>query len=1115
MNNRIYLTRVCPTTEEWKSLLARDLTEARASEMESHLENCLVCLAVVDSLTPPLPRGLTDVVRELDRPARTGSLYWRRWADVRLSGEATPDASGGGRKAFELTGAYESRGRIAVGGMGEVYKAWEVALRRDVAIKILPARVRPTPAAVARLKQEAQRLAKLEHPNIVRLYTADERDGVPFFTMELVSGPTLTSSLRSSPPTPRRAAELVKVIAEAVHYAHNLGVFHLDLKPGNILLTPDGVPKVGDFGLSRALDGDPGQARGRAAGTDEYMAPEQWIGDPQSLREQTDVYGLGAILYELLTGRPPFLRSAERAETRRRVLFDEAMFHASHHRGVPSDLKTICLRCLRKQPEDRYATANDVADRLGRFLRGYPVEDCSWARRGLYLVRRRRAMIGGAAVGLLVLAAMLGLFVTSQWRQQLTEARSRFDAGRRWAAEGRVTDGFALMREATHLLPFGERRWRDYFSRGVSAWESRSARELASLARPARVTAAAASRDGRYVLVGDEKGETVLWDRKHNVTRSLIRSDRSRQINAVAFDRNSTLCASGGDDSTINVWDVRSGDIVTTCRLPYIVRCVALLDDGEFFVTGTGDPKTPLKRWKTIRGGAAKEVSVGPPSAELDQIVELSASPECNRFVSVSYVGRCQLWNSLTGACIADLTADVGSLGVGARVRTTFAADGSQLAIAGARLTLHDGRSGERLRVLEAGRWGELYALGFRDDGGLTIIADAGKRAVVRQGDAGHACWDDSPIDKPRNPSEAAMVTAGGLVLSGRGTQTVRLSRPPTMTVLHADLGDADLGLALITMSKDASMVATLCRPTSTPSGRVAPLQLGDRQTAFRSRLQVWDGRSLRPLSKGIDLIEEIVAQSVAVSPRGGKIAVGCLGSTDNDGQATILVGAVADDETLNLSVLGTQASDVMAVAFTVDGKALLTGSAIVPDSVPGELICWSVDERRALWRVAYSAGVIAVHPSPDGAFVALGGSDGLVRILALDRPHAAPVVLPIGGHISGLAYSSDGTKLAVAATSGRVTVFERSGVMMNQRAQFEHPGTTISTLEFGRGDHVLYVKGVEEIYRWDTRVWEPIEPSISFAVKLLDFKLTAGPVAVVAVTKTGNLVRGSVGLSD
>ena len=268
MRNSRFASRPCPTPEEWRALLSRDLPTSRIEEMEAHLEGCPPCVAHLDALTPSFSDDLWEAVREPVAATPAWAVHHSAWA-----GDAAPlELSSDGPLPFDRTGKYKSHGPIEFGGMGEVYRAWEVDLDRWVAIKI-PSRARLSRNLIERFLKEAPRQAQLEHPNIVRVYARDEHDGVPYFSMEFVKGETLARAGRTTPFAPRGAAELVRQIASALEYAHDRGVFHRDLKPANIMLTAEGVPKIVDFGLARTLDEPSGPASGRGAGTAEYMDP--------------------------------------------------------------------------------------------------------------------------------------------------------------------------------------------------------------------------------------------------------------------------------------------------------------------------------------------------------------------------------------------------------------------------------------------------------------------------------------------------------------------------------------------------------------------------------------------------------------------------------------------------------------------------------------------------------------------------------------------------------------------------------------------------------------------------------------------------------------------------
>jgi serine/threonine-protein kinase len=319
---------------------------------------------------------------------------------------------------------YRVEALLGRGGMGVVYRAWHLRLNRAVALKMLLAGPCARPEELERFRREAEAVAALHHPDIVQIYDAGDVDGRPYFTMELVEGGSLANHIEGVPQPARQAAALVATLAEAVHAAHQSGIVHRDLKPGNILLTRDGTPKVTDFGLARRLQGNGGLTlSGAPLGTPSYMAPEQALGKNAAIGPATDVYALGAILYELLTGRPPF-RAESPTATLQQVLTDEPVPPARLNRLVPRDLETICLKCLHKEAGYRYASARELADDLRRFLNDEPIRarpPGRWERSRRWLRHRPALAVGLVAAVLLT----IGLVGAGLWlnRQQAAKAR--------------------------------------------------------------------------------------------------------------------------------------------------------------------------------------------------------------------------------------------------------------------------------------------------------------------------------------------------------------------------------------------------------------------------------------------------------------------------------------------------------------------------------------------------------------------------------------------------------------------------------------------------------------------------------------------------------------------
>ena len=267
---------------------------------------------------------------------------------------------------------YDVLGILGRGGMGVVYRARHQKLKRIVALKkMLPSS--DSPQELSRFVREAEAVAGLQHPHIVQVYDVGELEGRPYFTMELMEGGNLAQRLAGAPQSAAQSTRLIATLASAVEFAHQRGIVHRDLKPANILLTADGTPKIADFGLARRIDRGPELTRsGARLGTPSYMAPEQALGKSSAVGPLTDVYALGALLYEMLTGRPPFLADTA-VETERQVIVEEPVPPTRLNPKLPRELETICLKCLHKDPQRRYATASALLEDLQRFEGNEPI----------------------------------------------------------------------------------------------------------------------------------------------------------------------------------------------------------------------------------------------------------------------------------------------------------------------------------------------------------------------------------------------------------------------------------------------------------------------------------------------------------------------------------------------------------------------------------------------------------------------------------------------------------------------------------------------------------------------------------------------------------------------
>ncbi|HEV3024153.1 MAG TPA: serine/threonine-protein kinase [Pirellulales bacterium] len=373
----------------------------------------------------------------------------RRWQQMRrVEGEldamfptsareadaATPPVWHAAGEVPTITG-YEVEAVLGRGGMGIVYKARHLRLNRPVALKMLLAGAHAGPPERERFSREAESVAGLRHANIVQVHDVGDHDGCPYFTMEYVEGGNLAQMLLGTPLPALHAVTLLATLAEAVEAAHQGGIVHRDLKPANILLTADGTPKIADFGLARHFDGGPSLTlSGARLGTPSYMAPEQAMGKARTIGRSADIYSLGALLYETLTGRPPF-RAETAIETERQVIHQEPVPPSRLNARVPRDLETICLKCLDKDPQRRYATAAALADDLRRFQRGETIaaRPTGLLERSAKWVRRHPTpsamLVAGGLFTLLLVGASLWLVVQQGHQRDAVEADLKELAG--------------------------------------------------------------------------------------------------------------------------------------------------------------------------------------------------------------------------------------------------------------------------------------------------------------------------------------------------------------------------------------------------------------------------------------------------------------------------------------------------------------------------------------------------------------------------------------------------------------------------------------------------------------------------------------------------------------
>jgi WD40 repeat protein len=505
--------------------------------------------------------------------------------------------------------------------MGVVYRARQTSLNRVVALKMILAGAHAGPDDVARFRAEAEAAARLQHPNIVQIHEVGEHRGLPYFSLEFCAGGSLAARLDGTPLSARDAAALVTVLARAVQAAHDAGVVHRDLKPANVLLAADGTPKITDFGLAKRLDGPGGQTRtGAVLGTPSYMAPEQAGGKTREIGPAADVYALGAILYELLTGRPPF-RAETSLDTVLQVLADEPVPPGRLVPKLPRDVETICLKCLQKEPARRYPSAAALADDLQAYLDGRPIAARPVGRveRGWRWCRRNPALAGSGVVVALVL--VVGSIISTAFgiranrnaeqarRAQQTAEEAQAEEGRQRAAAEELAR--ANQRQLIDLLVSnGNRLLRADDPGAALPWFAEAARRdpddpthagrlngaLAQLPRPVYlwrhaqvVRDVAVSPDGRRAVTGCEDGTARIWDLDTGAAVGPpLRIDGA--VVSVAFSPDGKRVATAGGvyalRGEVRLWDAATGAAVgEPLALPGTGFFVGFSADGNRLVT--------------------------------------------------------------------------------------------------------------------------------------------------------------------------------------------------------------------------------------------------------------------------------------------------------------------------------------------------------------------------------------------------------------------------------------------------------------------------------------------------------------------------------------------------
>ena len=451
------------------------------------------------------------------------------------------------RTAREMVPGYEIEEELGRGGMGVDYQARQTTLDRRVALKMILNADHANLDDRMRFDREAKAIARLDHPNIVRIFEIGEVDEKPYFSLELITGGTLSDRLDQGPLEIEEAARLVESLARAIHVAHQADVIHRDLKPGNILMTEQGEPKITDFGLAKHLNEDGQTMTNMIMGTPSYMAPEQAAGKTREIGPGVDVYALGAILYECLVGLPPFWAPTA-TDIMLQVVSRPAPSPTKARKEIPKDLETICLKCMEKEPQQRYQSAKVLAEELSRFLNNEPIQArpirtiekiWRWAKRNPKLSGLLALFIVTHLIGLTVtIVVLIHAMSESERADQAISRQSR-------SALIRLAD----QKQSVTISSEGAfRLWRD----------GKVIRTFPALEQ--NVQCAVVGTQQRRLFVGTLEGEVLslsLADGQIQWRKQL----HEGEVRALAVSDQNRL-ASGGVDGKLKITDVKNGELI-------------------------------------------------------------------------------------------------------------------------------------------------------------------------------------------------------------------------------------------------------------------------------------------------------------------------------------------------------------------------------------------------------------------------------------------------------------------------------------------------------------------------------------------------------------------------
>jgi WD40 repeat protein/serine/threonine protein kinase len=1096
----------CIPDQDLRAFLLGELPPRLADAVARHLEGCPDCEARAGRWDN-LADFAIQALRRAD-PGRTAATRTAPSDDTPPGGTDRAALAPGTTPVPPGFTLLEELGR---GAVGVVYKARQHQPERVVALKWLLGGAHGGAEQRARFRAEGDAIARLNHPHIVRVHAVGEHQGQPFLCLEYVGGGTLGQQIAGRPQPPAEAARLLELLAGAVQHAHEQGVIHRDLKPANILLQIDltqrrqgakedqnpkieaenrsasgafpasssdlcalaslreAIPKISDFGLARF--GRPElTATGQIMGTPSYTAPEQARGENERVGPAADIWALGAILYELLTGQPPF-RGVQALDTLKQVVEQEPVAPARLQPGVPRDLNVICLKCLEKTPAKRYATAGELAQDLGRFRSGRPIHarPAGPGERAWRWCRHKPALAAFAFLAGLGLVATVGLSVAfalyqRQANADLNEALARARQERRQAdtqaalanleralvlwEKGAADQALLLLASDLELA---ERADRPDLAASVrcllDSWGRQCHSLQGYLPHEADIRAVAFSPDGRWAVTGSAGGSARLWEVATGERRATL--EHPGPVTAVAFGQGGKVLLTAGV-RTARLWEASSGKALSPpLQHPEPIHTAAFSPDGsqvltsgraarlwdsasgtyrEFRCDDHGSVRTAIfsPDGRRLAGGSADgtvclwEASTGKRVFALaghkQAALALAFSPDGSRLLSGGEDGRAILWDAVTGRRVG--TPFKHSAAVAA---VAFSTDGRSLATGSRdwKARLWPAAAGLSGTPLELRHEAPVTSLAFSPDGRTLLTGSRDGKARLWEVATGKLLAQ--PLPHQGEVFAVAFHPDGRTVLTAGQEPAARLwraARQDYHAFAHPKWDDAlafNPDRRYLAIGGYGGFARLWDLTTGRPAGQPMPHDNDVKAVVFSH-----DGKFLVTAgADGAARFWDVPTGRPRLSPPVflHRDRLGSLALSPDDklllagGRGRVYLWRVDTGE--RLAVLTGHSGPVSAVAFSPDGRTFLTG---------GE------DFTARLWRTAtrqpigpplrHLGQVWAVAFRPDGRVAVTGSGDKTVRFwdTATGRPHGAPLQQP--WPVGCLAFSADGQLLLVGGSS-------------------------------------------------------------------------------------------------